>query len=289
MSKRILHTLLFPPAAVVCLGVPLGAALLCYAFLIAGEDTPIAYVSYLVSAYALVIFCARIVRLFQNGRAIIHRSPYLHRYLTDMPFKTRVSLYRALSINVLYAAFKLGSGVYFRSVWFITLAVYYGLLALMRFLLLRHVTAHAPSQNLTGEFRRSRLCGVILLGMTLVLSGVVLLVLHQGEGFSYGGNLIYAMAFYCFYTTITAVVRLVKYRRMGSPVLSASKAIDLTAALVSMLALETAMLSRFGAADDLLFRTRMIAATGAAVFALVLCMAVYMIVRSTARLRDLQT
>lgn len=101
--------------------------------------------------------------------------------------------------------------------------------------------------------------------------------------------LIYVMALYAFYATITAVRNVVKFRRYGSPVMSAAKVINLTAALVSMLSLETAMLTQFGAADDPMFRQIMTASTGAGISILVLGMAVYMIVWSTRQLkRDIQ-
>ena len=52
------------------------------------------------------------------------------------------------------------------------------------------------------------------------------------------------------YITITSVVHVVRYRRYNSPVMSAAKRINLVAALVSMLSLETAMLARFGSRED---------------------------------------
>ena len=93
------------------------------------------------------------------------------------------------------------------------------------------------------------------------------------------------MALYTFYITIAAVVNVVKFRKHGSPILSAAKVISLTAALVSMLSLATAMLAQFGQDDEEEFRRIMIGAFGGAVCAVVLAMAIYMIVRSTKQLR----
>lgn len=100
-------------------------------------------------------------------------------------------------------------------------------------------------------------------------------------GFEYPGMLIYIMAMYTFYAAITAIMNVIKFRKYGSPVLSAAKVINLTAAMVSMLSLETAMLTQFGAADDAYFRKTMTASTGAGVSMIVVGMAVFMIVRST--------
>ena len=83
-------------------------------------------------------------------------------------------------------------------------------------------------------------------------------------------------------------MNVVKYRKQNSPVLSASKMIQLASALVSMLALETAMVSSFGSADDPLARLTMTAATGAGVCLIVLGMALYMILHPTRQLRKLK-
>jgi uncharacterized membrane protein YfcA len=102
---------------------------------------------------------------------------------------------------------------------------------------------------------------------------------------TYPGLLIYAMAVYAFYAVITAVINVIRFRRQGSPIHSAAKVISLTAALVSMLSLETAMLAEFGA-DQPEFRKIMTSISGGVVCTFVLAMAVYMIVRSTGYLKN---
>lgn len=121
--------------------------------------------------------------------------------------------------------------------------------------------------------------------MNAALAGIVILAVYENSGFEYPGMLIYIMAVYAFYATITAVRNVVKYRKYGSPVMSAAKAVSLTAAMVSMLSLETAMLTQFGAADDPMFRQIMTASTGAAISVIVLGMAVFMIVKSTIQMK----
>ena len=127
---------------------------------------------------------------------------------------------------------------------------------------------------------------MILLLMNSALAGVVVLVVRKDQGFYYAGYLIYVVALYAFYNTITAVRDVVRYRKYQSPVLSAAKAVKLAAALVSMLALETAMLMQFDNGQNApRFKQIMTAATGGGVCAIVFAMAVFMIVQSTKRLR----
>ena len=87
--KQLLDRLLFPETAVVVLSVPVAAALLVYTFLVAGEDSPIAYLSYLVSAYSLTIVCASAATLCRAGRRWAMQNRYVQRYLQDIPFKTQ--------------------------------------------------------------------------------------------------------------------------------------------------------------------------------------------------------
>lgn len=285
--RRILNRILLPHWAVVVIGAPVAAALLIYTFLYEKEDSLLAYISYVASAYALIIVCARAIKLPRAGfKAALHRNPYAHRYLTDLSFKTHVSLYLSLAFNLLFVAMKLFFGAYYGSIWYGTLAVYYIMLAMMRFLLLRHVKRNAIGSEFILELRQYRLCGVILLLMNIALSGVVVLVVRQNQGFHYPGYLIYVVAMYAFYNIITAVRDVVKYREYRSPVVSAAKAIKLATALVSMLSLESAMLMTFDTGENPpFFRRVMTATTGGCVCLLVLGMAIHMIVKSTGQLR----
>ena len=52
-------------------------------------------------------------------------------------------------------------------------------------------------------------------------------------------------AFYTFYTMVISVLNLVKFRKLGSPILSAAKVLNFIAAMMSILGLQTAMISRF--------------------------------------------
>ncbi|HJA93519.1 MAG TPA: hypothetical protein H9717_10475 [Candidatus Eisenbergiella merdipullorum] len=202
----------------------------------------------------------------------------IKRLLGDAIFRSEVTLHGGLLGNLLYVVLNLVSGLLYRSAWFLSLAFYYLLLSLMRAMLVQYVHQKELGQDIPAETRRYRACGVLLLFMNQALVGIVIYMAAGDRGFSYPGTLIYAMATYTFYITITAIINVVKFRKYGSPVLSAAKIVSLTAALVSMLSLETAMLSRFGS-EDHRFRHIMTASSGGSVCVIVLVMAVFMIIR----------
>lgn len=291
-TRQVMQKLLFPNIRIVLLSVPVAAAGLYYVFSGRCRFVPLADFIYALSFCALVWVCARLVRssgrIRQEAAALIDRAPLVRRYLSDVSFRATASLHLSLGLNILYAAAKLTFGLYYRSVWFGTLAVYYVLLAVMRFVLLSYASRRAFGADRLAEWRRCRICGALLLVMNLALSGIVILVVRENEGFSYPGYLIYVMAAYAFYNVAAAVRNVIKFRRFRSPVMSAATALRLAAALVSMLALETAMLEQFGGSDAQ-FRTIMTGCTGGGVCAVILAIAVCTLRRSAREIQRIKS
>lgn len=297
--KHILKKIFFPPAI-----ATIFLALFGYGFVLAVavfdiENPVLQYLSYICSAYALIITITgfpHFIAFTKSMKQYFHEHPLIrrvrstaigNRFFSDVRFRTELSLYQGLLVNSLYICMKLFSGIYYRSVWFISLSVYYVLLAIMRFLLLRRGKRRTDHSPMERELRRYRLCGIMLLMMNQALAGIVIFMVHQNKGFEYPGLLIYGMALYSFYSVIIAVINLVKFRKHGSPILSAAKAINLVAAMVSILSLETAMLAQFGANEDPAFRKVMTGATGGGVCTIVITMAIFMIWNATKQLRKL--
>ena len=284
--------LLFPPLAVILLLVAVSAAALIRIFLHGLEMTIPAYVCYVISFYTLCVSCVfcwkTLPRYWRSGRDRLYANRYANRYLTDTAYKTHVNLYRALLIDLVYVGANAFSSYVYHTHWFALFAIYHGILAVMHFLLLRYMRGNALGSGRMGELRRARLCACILLTVNLSLSAAVLMMIYFRRGLEYPGVLIYAMALYTFYVTISALVELVRFRKYRSPILSMTKIIKTASALVSMLLLETAMLSRFGADMPYEHRQIMIMATGGGIAAAVIGMASYMIVRTTNEIRSLQ-
>ena len=279
--KVILWKLLFPHMAILILLVPIAAALLIYAFAFENAHPGVVYASYFLSAYALTIVCVRTPAIITWVKNFKRDNRYLSRYFSDPQLRVKISLYTSLAMNTAYAILQLGLGFRHASIWFYSLAIYYVLLAVMRYFLLKEIVKDTPSQNRFMELLLYRFCGVLLLVMNLALAVIVFYIAWQNRGFEHHFITTIAMAAYTFATLAKAIVNVVKYRKYQSPLMSASKAISLVSAIVSVLTLETAMLTAFGEQNDPLFRQIMTSATGAAVCLIVLAMAIYMIVRST--------
>lgn len=287
--KRIGKKLLFPPVWLLVILVLLSAAALVFVF-VKGMQTSIpACIIYALAFYTLcvtILFFAMVLPgQYNTIKQKICNHPLGNRYMTDKVFRTRISLYASLTVSLLYVGINLWSWSISRSWWFVVLAAYYAIMAVMRFLLIRYVGSNRIGVSILKEWKRSRLCACILLLLNLSLSGAVLMIVYQNRGYDYPGILIYVMALYTFYSTIHAIVDIVKYRALGSPVMSTVKIVSLSAALVSMLNLETAMFAQFGADMAQQDQNLMIILTGAGISATVVSLSVILIINATKEIR----
>lgn len=285
IKEILVRAFCLPPLPTILIAVPSFAWLL---HTLAEGGGALSCVSYGLSAYALTIAATGFVRLARAVWGRVRERPAVRRWRGDAALRTRIFLYQGFAVNLLYSAVKLASGLYYRSLWFLFLSAYYILLAVMRFLLFYGAKGTDGDARLKWELRRYRFCGITLLFMTLALAGIAAFMVCQNRGYEYPGTLIYAMAAYSFYAVVSAAVSVRRFRRCGSPVLSAAKAVNLAAAVVSLLSLETAMMTQFGGGDGPMFRKIMTAATGGGVCMFILGMALYMILNASKRMRQFE-
>ena len=287
--KRIGKALLFPRIWVMLLLVPIATVFLVYSMVQLGSDSVIAILSYVLAAYTLTVWCFRMPDLIRAFQAFKRDNRYARRWLEDARLRVNVSLYGSLVWNVAYAAFQLWLGCYHHTFWFYSLAGYYFCLAVMRFFLVRHTSHHQAGENLRGELKRYRACGYLLLVMNLALALIVFFMVYWNRTFLHDEITTIAMAAYTFTAFTVAIVSIVKYRKYQSPIYSATKAISLAAACVSLLTLESTMLTTFGDASmDAIMQKCLLGISGGVIVALIIVMAIYMIVQSTKQLKSKQ-
>lgn len=290
--KRKGKQLLFPPIWLMIVFVIFSTAALIWVFSNEMTENPVAYVIYVMSFYTLTVVCVRLHHIlpdcYKKIKEKIYKNKFGNRYMTDVQFKNHVSLYCSLSINILYIGTNAFSAYFYHTAWFGIFTVYYAIMAVMRFLLVRYINRNKLGEKRLLELKRARLCAMILTTLNLILSGAVLMILFQNRGFDYHGILIYVMAMYTFYETISAGIDLMKYRKYNNPILSTTKVIKMASALVSVLSLETAMFSQFGEDMTLENQKLMIILTGAGISVIVVTMAMYMIVQTTKEIKRLK-
>lgn len=278
-ALEVLQKILHPPKWALFFAPPVVFTALIYIFLTGQNNSTPAYVIYGMSAYCLTVLVLPLPRLIRNAKASvmrrINRAAFGGRYVNDLAFRGSVSIYQGMTVNFLYVLFRIVVGIRYTSMWFISMAVYYLVLAVLRLSLIlnyRH-------KSKTVELRCYRWTAWLLFLLNLPMGGMILMMVLTNSGYSYPGYVIYLSAMYTFYTLVTSVINLVRFRRLGSPILSAAKVLNFIAALMSILGLQTAMIAQFSVESDS-FRKTMNAITGGVIWLCVILTAVYMLRRS---------
>lgn len=276
--KELIKKILYPNKLIGFLLFNLGFGLLIYVFSLHLEETPIAYISYFLSTYALIIFCIWFYKVCKFSHQSIKKSKTYQIYQDNFLIVTKTSMYVSFMFHLIYGVFELGIGIYYKSWWFITFAIYYLLLCFIRVTLARNIN------NPKKEYQKLKHTGMILLFLNLILIGMIILIIRQNQIINYNGFLIYLVALYDFYLIISASFNVMKYRKKHSPILTSNKCINLTVAMISMISLEVAMVYQFGN-NDSNFKLIMTASMGFAICIINSFMAIYMIIKANKNLR----
>lgn len=203
------------------------------------------------------------------------------QYKQDRIFRASVNLQLVMVLNYVYALYNLLIGVSSRSPWLMALGIYTLMLAAVRtdLTLSHHRGRKLPPDALPRhEARCYRRVAWSLLALNVPIGGLTLLMVSGQSVSALPGHLIYLSALYTFIMMGLAISNLIRFRKLGSPILSAAKVLSLVAALLSLLTLQSALIDRFGTAQGS-FRLLMTRLTGSAVYATVLVIAVWMLRR----------
>ena len=288
--KKIGKALLFPHIAIMIVLVPISTVLLVASMVFIGTESPIPYISYVLSAYTLTVWCVKIPYLIKFFKVFKDENKYARKWQDDTRLRVNVSLYGSFFWNIAYALFQLWLGFYHHTFWFYSLGAYYICLAVMRFFLLLHTRKYAPGERMREELLKYRACGIVFLLMNLALALIVFFMVYWNRTFEHHMITAIAMAAYTFTAFTVAIVNIVKYRKYNSPVFSASKAISFAAACVSMLTLASTMLTTFGDGTmGSIEQKIMLGSIGFAVSAVVVAMAITMIVQGTKKLKNINS
>ena len=288
--KKLGKALLFPHIAIMILLVPIATVLLVGSMVFIGTESVIAYIYYVLAAYTLTVWCMKIPKIIRFFKTFKDENKYARRWQDDTRLRVNVSLYGSLAWNALYGILQLWLGFYHHTFWFYSLGAYYICLGVMRFFLVRHTTRYAPGERMQTELKKYRACGIVFLVMNLALALIIFFMVYWNRTFEHHMITAIAMAAYTFTALTTAIINVIKYRKYNSPVYSASKAISLAAALVSMLTLESTMLTTFSDGTMTVVAQKwMLGATGGAISALIVSTAIYMIVVGTKKLKQLKS
>lgn len=278
--KKILH----PKDNIVILATVFIIFSLIYLICFNGFGSVISYLLYLLMTYSLIIICIKIYKILkQKINLFIDNNKYLKKYKSDHKLRYKISLLSSLLINIIYATFKLISGLVFKSVWFISFALYYLLLVILRFNILKQELD--GNKKMYDEYLKYRNTAVILLFTNVILTMIILIIINQKIMNIYPNWVAISIAVYTFYLIFISIYNLVKYRKYNSPLISSSKVINVVTSLVSLISLEIVLIPTFGKEKEVFFEI-MIMSTGGGIALIITIISLYMIIKSTEWLND---
>ena len=126
----------------------------------------------------------------------------LTRYIRDAQFRSLAGIYIGLTADILYAAFRAIVGLRYGSRWFLSMAVYYAVLGMLRAYLIFGMRRAAPlggSERLYYEYSCYRRTGFMLLALNAAMGAMISLMVIANLRYNYPGYIIYLSALHAFY------------------------------------------------------------------------------------------
>ncbi|MBE6673968.1 MAG: hypothetical protein E7596_02555 [Ruminococcaceae bacterium] len=229
------------------------------------------------SVYTLVRFSPRIKAQI---KAVIEKNSFTDKFVKSFGFRALVGSFLSLSVSILFGIFNGALGIMSSSVWYGSLALYYILLALIY----GSIVLNRKPKSVLKANQIYRRCGILLLILNSALSVAIGQMIFDNEFFEYGGLMIYASAAYAFYKITMAIIRFFRHKRECNPILNAIVSINLTDGMVSILALQTALLSTFGNGSVNVSHFNTV--TGSFVSLITLSIGIFMIIKGTKNIKS---
>lgn len=246
-QKILLYIAMIASAALALVNV----ALECFPFLVGILFYVIAALTLFPGIYYLVKDVIKLVKKitgFVDEK--VEENPYTSKVVKDQRLKTVVGSFPETATSVLYAVYNGYLGIRYGSPWLGTMSAYYIILAIMR---LGAIRQNQKIAKITDEKLRMktedsiyRRNSQLFMGLAIVLAGVVILLVHSIGGETHGEYTIFVVALFTFYKVIKALISMAQDRKNDSPLITIILKVNYIDSLVSILMLQTSLLTAFG-------------------------------------------
>ena len=261
--KKAWENILNPPAfikvltfisAVIFIGGAMAILIIGYEGNIALEI--LAYTLFGLSALTLaysVYFIVRWIPSLKNKIIeAIDSKKFTRTLREDYGFRTVIFAIGSFCMSMAFGFFNGYMGIAYASIFNGALAMYYIVLALVRGGVLVHHgkgakkddTYHEKDDEKRAKIYRN--IGILILVLSIALSGIIAQMIFDDRHFSYPGWTVFAFAAYAFFKITMSIINLFKARKHDDMTVKAIRNVNLTDAMVSILALQTALLHTFG-------------------------------------------
>lgn len=201
----------------------------------------------------------------------------LKRIFNDKLYRRKTIELFSLIFSGVFGVFNGILAITSHSVWFFMFSIYYIALSLGRFGIYLF-KKDKGKKDILNDIKLYRNSGIFLLIMNFAIGVAVLQIVFIEKGFNYPGLFIYAVATYAFTKITLAIINISKTRGTKNYIEISLRSINLIDASVSILALQTALLTEFSDPNtDFCIANGL---SGTAVFLFTLVFGIFMIVKS---------
>lgn len=262
------------------------------------ENTALAIVAYIlfgIAGVSLAYSVYLIIPLFPKMKtgitSFLENHEFTYLLLRNFGFRTVIFAIGSFAMSLLFSGFNAYMGIVNRSIWYGALAAFYIALAFIRGGVLTYHSKKIGKQKNTqnDEYVKAKVyrnSGIITLILNIALSAVIAQMIFSDAHFTYIGWTIFAYAAYAFYKITMSIISFIRAHKQTDLTVRAIRNINLVDSLVSILALQTALLTMFS--EEGVNISLMNTLTGIAVSVISISIGIYMIVSANKKMKELQ-
>ena len=253
----------------------------------------IAYILFGVAGVSLTYSVYLIIPLFPKMKKSLilwmEKREFTYLLLRNFGFRTVIFAIGSFLMSLLFSGFNAYMGIKNRSIWYGALAAFYIALAFLRGGVLAYHKSRIGKKTQNDEYVKAKVyrnSGIITLILNIALSSAIAQMIFSSAHFTYMGWTIFAYAAYAFYKITMSIISFIKAHKQMDLTVRAIRNINLVDSLVSILALQTALLTMFSqdGINISLFNTF----TGFAVSVLSVGVGIYMIISANNKIKEIQ-
>lgn len=212
-----------------------------------------AFIAYTVCAlillYAVYVATISVLRLRRKIIEEADKYAFTRKMHKSYAFRTSVFVATSLVVNLGYTVFFAVMAFSGASTWYAALALYSVLLVATKTGMLienamdEYRYKYDPEKLYKGKIGTYRYCGVMIVVLGLALAVSVVQIVRDGAGLHLPTWALYPTVLFTIYRSVMAAINVARSSRFDDMVVRAAKNVNMAAAVVSILTLQTAILA----------------------------------------------
>lgn len=219
-------------------------------------------------------------------KEIIYKNQFATRYIYDYEYRQNIVMQIGFLGNTVYALFNLFLGLVSHSIWSVSIGTFYVIFGFLKLALLvkqRHVLkCESMRERRAISLRVWRFFGLSMLVITAPLTVMVTEMIYSNRSHYYGSIITFGHFVYTSVYVVAAIVKVFQARARKNPIFSAYSNMSFCGALMSVLALQTAIITELGLSDSM--RRILNSVTGGIVITAFYVISVVVIISTTRKL-----